>query len=211
MDELKTLWKEHQSGLRDSREIDRKMFKAVIKSRSRSALARIKRNIWVEIFAIVLPMWLLWSYVMWRGESQHLLLLGLLFPAILALIFYGSKLYLLQQNPVEAANLKQSLRKSVWLMGSFMRIYWVIGSILIPLMAMGGVVAGFGHSALGSGQNLSSISLKTYTFLGIGGLVYAYLAHRFFRWYVDKLYGEHYRELKSCLSEVEEDPEMEQE
>lgn len=204
MEEWKLLWEEHESGQLDSREVDQKMLRGIIHSRSRSAIARIRRNIWLEILAILFPLWIFVSYTLYQETSGLQVWLPIGVPAVFSLVFYGIKLFSLNQNPLEDANLLQSLRKKVWLMGRYLRIYNLLGSVLIPLLAGASIVWGFVYAALEKGRPLEQISWSSWALVGGTILLFASLSHLFFKWYIGKLYQGHYEELLACLHELEE-------
>ncbi|MCI4667578.1 MAG: hypothetical protein MRZ79_05400 [Bacteroidia bacterium] len=204
MEELKNLWDEHEAGLLETRELDKKMLKGIIKSRSRSAVARIKRNIWMEIVAVVLPLWIFVAYNLYQEYVGFVFWWPILASALTSLIFYGIKLFAINKSSLEEGNLLQGLRKQVWTMGRYLKIYAIIGSVLVPLLAAVGIVGGYIFAASNDGKALGEIAISSWALLGGSILLYAVFSHLFFRWYISKLYKKHYGELKACLQELEE-------
>lgn len=203
MEEIKLLWDEHEAGLLDTKEVDQRMLHGIIRSRSRSALARIRRNIWLEILAIVLPLWIFVSYTLYQESTTWGIWIPIGIPAIFSLAFYGIKLLSLKKDSSEDINLVQSLRKKVWIMGRYLKIYAFLGSIFIPLLAGSSIVGGFIYAAIKDGKDLATIGWESWASMGGIILIYGALSHLFFKWYIGKLYKGHYKELKACLEELE--------
>lgn len=203
MEELKLLWEEHESGSLDSREVDQQMLKGVIRSRSRSAIARIKRNIWLEILAIVLPLWLFLSWALYQENAGWLAAFPTVFLAGVSLAFYGVKLYSLNRSSDGEIDLLNSLRHKVGIMGQYLKIYALMGSVIIPLIAGGSIVWGFVYAALKDGKAIVDVSWSSWAWVGGTVLLYGVLSHLFFKWYIQKLYKGHYKELVACLEELQ--------
>ncbi|MEO0897598.1 MAG: hypothetical protein AAFY71_14430 [Bacteroidota bacterium] len=206
LEELKTWWQEHESGQMDSEEIDRKMLHQVIRSRSKSALASIKRNIWLEIFLLVLPLWAMWTYVLWKEASIDVFFWAVGILTLVNISFYGIKLFRINHTPLMDPNIKQSLEKLVWTLGTYMKMYMFVGVILVPLGSAIAVYWGFFHAAAGDGKGFSDIEPWILLLLLGVMLLYGISSWLFFRWYVNKLYGQHYRELTNCLKELDVQP-----
>ncbi|MEZ4851966.1 MAG: hypothetical protein R3B93_25860 [Bacteroidia bacterium] len=85
-----------------------------------------------------------------------------------------------------------------------MKIYFYSIVILVPLLGSGGILYGFYKGGNQSGRDMENIPTEVWGVVGVTMIVYSALAILASRWYVNRLFGVHYRELNLCLQELEE-------
>lgn len=205
LEELKEIWTSHAGSLSENEYLNHNEIRNLLHKRSQGALAKINRNILYEMLAsaalgIGVVYWLLT-----RKEEVsvwEILLFAAMF--ITAGFFYFFKYKSLNRNEIQTDNLMESLESVTQSMGRYMRFYLYTLVFLIPTLAFGGGYYAWYLRRLSLGAEESLFSFKEWLMLGGGMLIYAILATFTNNWYHKKLYGTHFKELKSCLAELKE-------
>ncbi len=200
-DELKTLWQAEQAQHNDHSAAE---IRSMLFQRSRSALSFINRNIRIEGSLVALA--LLYSlYAAWDQSSvvRYFWLFIALFSTA-SLAFYIYKHRQLNEISLSASDLKSTLRHTADTMSGYMRFYFYGTTILIPILAFGSMFYGYALGAWQDGRTLGDLVWTEYLILGGIGLIYMAFSYIATKWYIDRLYGQHFRELKDCLAELEE-------
>ncbi len=207
LDELKDLWQQntqHPPGaeLRLSELLARK---------SNSPLSTIKRNLNWELGAIIILYGtsILFYFIAWNGKLESV---GwfMLFIALLFFVYYYMKIRLLDKMANPAGRVKQTLQHQITTLESFVRMYFIAGTVLIPVSILFFARLYYVHSRYITPGNILFPSdenplwkvLLAWTFLIA---VITYLSLMMNKWYINKLYSRHINKLKSILKEMEEE------
>ena len=204
-DELKHIWKAHTDQHESESRVSISEIQRMIHSRSQSALVKINRNMVLDLIAMTVVGGAL-IFWMWRNDFSFNMTEILVMSAILIGIglFYWQKYRLLNRPSLTTDNLKDSLAEITRVLGIFMKIYFYSIVILVPLLGSGGILYGFYKGGNQSGRDMENIPTEVWGVVGVTMIVYSALAILASRWYVNQLFGVHYRELNLCLQELEE-------
>ncbi|MEM9983852.1 MAG: hypothetical protein AAF804_02040 [Bacteroidota bacterium] len=200
-DELKTLWRAEQAQHSDHSAAE---IRSMLFQRSHSALSFINRNIKIEGSLVALA--LFYSlYAAWDQSSvaRYFWMFMALFSTA-SLAFYIYKYRQLNEISLSASDLKSTLRHTADTMSGYMRFYFYATTILIPILAFSSMFYGYAIGAWQDGRTLRDLAWTEYLILGGIGLIYMAFSYIATKWYIDRLYGRHFRELKACLAELEE-------
>ncbi len=200
LDELKSLWQEERNQSTDHSEEE---IRAMLFTRSNSAMSRIHRNIVVEgILTILMG---LFGLTVWLGGEERFEFLWIFLAALglLGSIFYVRKYRQLKEVRLSAEDLKSTLQQNAAIMGSYMRFYHYYSVLLIPILSMSGVLYGYSVGAAEEGRTFADLSMTEWGILLGIGITYVAISYFAVRWYIDRLYGRHFREMKSCLKELD--------
>lgn len=201
LDELKILWDSQEQGVSADR-VSRDEVLALLEGKGKSALGRINRNILIEMGVVALfgILWIL--MLLSKATPPSGLEIGSVFLyVVLSALFYSWKFSSLNAAKLEGKNLKSALQHTVKVMRRFMRIYYWAGWVLVPLFVPIGLLYGVVHDGL----ELSEVPTAGWIRLGIVAVVFTAISIVFVKWYVQKLYGKHYKVLQGALSELEEE------
>jgi hypothetical protein len=204
LDELKHIWKEG-SAAQQVEKLEAQEILGLLKGKSQSLLNKINRNILIEMGVVVLlTLFFLFNQQASEGgvsAGEWWLSLGyVLFSAV----FYGIKYQSLNHGKLRTRNLKSALKHIVRVMRIYMNIYYWSSYLLLPALSSLGFFMGLTQGLAENGKTLADLSperwglviliLGIFNFIGIG------LVRLYVRW----LYGRHYKELKACLQELDE-------
>jgi cation transport ATPase len=205
LDELKHIWKAHTDHAASVSQVSISEIQRMIQQRSQSALAKINRNMALDLLAMTLVGGAL-IFWMWQNDFSFNTAEIIVMSAIIIGIslFYWQKYRLLNRASLTTDNLKDSLTEITRVLGIFMKIYFYSIVILVPLLGSGGILYGFYKGGNQSGRDMENIPPEVWGIVGITMIVYSALAVLASRWYVNRLFGIHYRELNLCLQELEE-------
>lgn len=203
-DELKTIWQSHTATLVEHGRRSEADIGQILRQRSRAALRNINRSIGIEIGLLLLFAVLAGWQLFEEDNSLDLLATIMLGFIGASMIFYFWKYRRLNRVVIETANLKEALTKTTKTMAGYMKLYYYAGMLLVPGMGAAGVLYGVYVAAEEQGKTLGEISLFAWSLIALVMILYGGLSVLFTRWYIRRLYGVHYDELKACLEELEE-------
>jgi hypothetical protein len=206
LDELKHIWEAHTSTQATHEQRSTAEIQQMLYQRSRTALSRINRNILMEagfmVLTLGISLWMLTQPAdLLRGMWMFFILLSLG-----SLVFYRIKYRQLNQAGLGRTNLKTSLGDIAQVMEHYMQLYGFLGMVVIPLLGVVGVVYGYAAGAKEDGRTLVDLSLAEWGILAGIALLYGLACYFATRFYVHRLYGVHYRELRACLAELTDQP-----
>ena len=193
LDDLKKLWQEdtdltpgHDQRLRD-----------LLSARSNSPVAKMKRNLKAELWAVIIlyGVSIVFYFTAWNGKmiavGWFMLVLALLF-----FVYYIKKIRLLDKMSAPGGQLKQTLQQQVKTLESFVRLYFLAGTIIVPISLLFFAWIYYSQSRYISPSNifypsdehpLWRVILVWTILIGFISYVSTYLN----RWYVNKLYSRH--------------------
>jgi hypothetical protein len=207
LDQWKDIWKDE--GQRPSN--DEQKLQTLLEKKSKSPLAKMKRNLKMELWIIILSYgaMIVFYFIAFKGSmsavSWFLLIIGLLF-----VIYYQRKNKLLTEMECLSCQVKSNLQKQTTTLEKYIHIYLVGGTLLAPLSLLF-----FGwlfyikawrnlHDSIffpGEHNPMWKVILAWVILTAIVTFLF-YLINK---WYVRKLYGKHVEKLKEVLSEMEKD------
>lgn len=202
LDNLKDLWQE--LGRDDTIQGDNIEIMQILQKKSQSPIAKMKRNLLVELVTVIilyaLPIWYFLSTSMgrYREISIFLIAIGLLF-----IIYFSIKNRLLGKMQCVTCEVRSNLQQQLSTLEKYVRFYFVSGTILAPVAYF---VTGFIVLWKYPGENIPEVftgSNAYIIFISIGVLITigSYFLNK---WYIAKLYGQHISKLKELLFQMEE-------
>ncbi|MEM6805425.1 MAG: hypothetical protein AAF696_28765 [Bacteroidota bacterium] len=205
LEELKEIWDLHADQLGPDRHFEKAEIHLMLQKRSRGALSKINRNIFLELAACALlgigVVYWLWT----RKETvSNWEIWGFSLLFLFTGFFYYFKYKSINREEIQKDNLLENLEYLTQKMGTYMRLYLYSVIFLVPTLAFSGGYYGLYIRRLSLESSEPILSGKAWFFFGAGMLLYAILAVLVTNWYLRKVYGTHYRELKACLTELQE-------
>ena len=155
LDELKTAWQEYDSRLAATEEINQKVIASMIRERSVSRVARIRRR-YTEMlclflfYAVCLTGFFFGNPFDYTSIIQYLPLTGLTLGSILMVVFLFRARLAIQKVNVERHNLNEALEQIILVYVSYRKIFKYITSfvflsaVLINLSFLPGIIANRG-------------------------------------------------------------------
>jgi Ca2+/Na+ antiporter len=216
LDNLKDVWRDlgTKDRLSNDAEISSMLFK-----RSQSPVAKMKRNLRLELIAIIFLYTLtIWYYIAaWEGRYWEVALL-LFLVGVFFLFYYNRKNKLLNEMQCVACEVRSNLQRQLTTLEKYVNFYFVTGTLLTPIVYFVAGLIVFFKTPPNTGEIHAGDSQ-----VGIKPDILNHVAdHRFFieflvigvalsigsyfmnRWYVNKLYGQHIYKLKELLKQMEE-------
>lgn len=199
LEELKTIWKQNDPVFRHKDEAE---IALMLKGKSMSIIARLKRNVWFELIIVVLSSVVLLLYAItlkngalkWSSISVLLISLG-------ASVYFVKKLLLLNRYQEVNENLHDTLALLIANLRSYLKFYKNSYAVLYPIYFFLALL--FGGLERGPAKYIDFL-LHPSTIITL--LVFAVL---FFvtstwaaDWYIKKLYGDHLAKLQGLLDDL---------
>ena len=172
----------------------------MLQKKSRSPIAKIKRNLRGEMMVVVVLYSASIIYYIISNKGRYwelalmLFLMGLLF-----MFYYYRKNKLLKEMECVTCEVKSNLERQVSMLGKYIRFYFVAGTLLAPIAYF---TAGLIVLYKSPGFSITGTQFL-YWFIGIG-IGVSILIYFLNIWYVNKLYGRHLKKLKELLQQMEE-------
>jgi len=176
----------------------------MLKGRSKSIIARLKRNVWFElVFTITGGIVLLYYVFSIPTSSFRVAFVLVLLSFILYIIYYVKKIRLLKRFEGSQGNVRANLERLINDLEAFLWFYYRSYTILFPSFLMLTLILAIAE--LGLEQFLDSLQ-EWRTILYLLFLVTFSVALAFWigKWYLGKLYGTHLQKLRALLRELEE-------
>ena len=202
LDNLKDLW--HDLDRKETDPTDDVHILKILQRRSQSPIARMKRNLLLELIAVII----LYSFSIWyfllasRGLyweiALFLFILGLLFG-----FYYYKKNRLLGRMQCVTCEVRSNLERQLTTLEKYVRFYFISATVLCPVAYF---IPGFIVLMKYPGDAIAQrfTASATYIVFVIIGVVFTGSSYFLNRWYVNKLYGRHIEKLKSVLLQMEE-------
>jgi hypothetical protein len=201
LDNLKELWQQLDTEKihGDEQEITR-----IIQQRSQSPVAKMKRNLLIELIVVIV----LYSIAIWNFMSTSMgryseIAILLLFVGLLFLFYYYKKNRLLKQMQCVTCEVRSNLQRQLTTLEKYVQFYFVCGTILTPVayFASGAIVMlNYPNEAVASGFTAS----RSYILFIAIGLLITIGSYFLNKWYIRKLYGQHIKRLRILLHQMEE-------
>ena len=202
LDNLKDLWRDLDR--EETYPADDEHILKILQRRSQSPIARMKRNLLIELIAVVIlysfSIWyfLLASNGLYSEIALFLFILGLFFG-----FYYYKKNRLLNKMQCVTCEVRSNLERQLKTLEKYVRFYFIFATVLCPVAYF---VPGFIVLLKYPGEAIAQrfTASTTYIVFVIIGVVITCGSYFLNRWYVTKLYGRHIEKLKSLLFQMEE-------
>ena len=204
LDQLKDIWKKESSQVKEDEQL-----KTLMSRRSNNPIARMKRNLLLELIAIIVLYGFTIAYYAYAFEGKmnevSWFMIGI---ALCFFVYYFRKNKLLNQMECLSCQVKSNLQKQVNTLEKYVKFYLVAGTALVPLTIFffswliyvkspGIAPSVFFPSAV---YPWWQTAIAWTAFVGIFTVLIYFLN----RWYIKKLYGNHIQKLKELLTEMNE-------
>lgn len=217
LDSLKDIWKNlDEKDLRPGGDVP---IMSMLQKRSRSPLAKMKRNLYWEMAALVVFYSLaIWYYVTaWQGRYWEVALL-LFLVGVFALFYYLRKNKLLNDMQCLACEVKSNLQRQLVTLEKYVNFYFVSSILITPTAYFVAGLIVFFKTPPGIGEGrwtektrvsvnevLEQIPDHRFfiTFIAIG-VILTIAVYFLSRWAINRLYGQHIRKLKELVQQMEE-------
>jgi 4-hydroxybenzoate polyprenyltransferase len=219
LDSLKDVWKE--LGEKELRPDSDTQILSMLQKRSQSPIAKMKRNLYWELVAMVVCYSLaIWYYfTAWQGRYWEVALL-LFIVGLYALFYYMRKNKLLKDMQCVACEVKSNLKRQLATLEKYVQFYFVSSVVLTPIAFFvaglivffrspdnAGTPSSFGGQVITALPGVPGTQVINYrffiTFILIGVLV-TISVYFLSRWAINRLYGQHIKKLKALVQQMEE-------
>ncbi len=174
-----------------------------IGKRTHSIIAKIKRSIRFElalgIFFVVIALWAWFRYPVFYVRPFSLLCIAL---CSILFIYFGAlykKISLYEQSPLPV---KDSLQKIIDIVQEFTRLYFRFNMVTLPIYFIFGLITLYLIVKGDSGIKNYNWQRGLLFYLG-WFIMWAAVMYFFSRWYIKKLYGNYFVQLKQQLKDIE--------
>lgn len=205
LDQLKTLWKHADEKLPTLSDTN---IEEILRHRSRRPIARMKRNLKLEIiFLIILYIPLIWYFAIDYKKIYIYYDIVLIVAALSFLMYARYKYKLLDKMECAACEVKSNLSVRVNMLEKLVKLYFYWGNISAVLGYLISIVISYVGLFSERGEKIPVPSILEITILVSIGAVFVLFAYFANRWYIFKLYGQHIQNLKTLLYEMDENKE----
>lgn len=212
LDSLKDIWKDlDEKDLRSGSDVP---ITSMLHKRSNSPVAKMKRNLYWEMAALVVCYSLaIWYYITaWQGRYWEVALL-LFLVGLYALFYYLRKNKLLNDMQCLSCEVKSNLQRQLVTLEKYVNFYFVSSILLTPTAYfVAGLIVLFktpegGVVLTDSQPDGIADQLPEYrwmiTFITVGVML-TIGVYFFSRWAINRLYGQHIKKLKELVQQMEE-------
>jgi predicted small integral membrane protein len=194
LDDLKSLW---QNQLEDNAANDpffnNQKILEIMQEKSTAAVKLIRRNILIEIL-ITIPL-IIGAYFLLEARNIHLSLVAWIGIIVLTFGYHAFLLWKLQHQAVPTESVNTTIKKQHADISGFIRMYDLVAVI-------GGLTFCFASGFLSYNNDRADLFILSVT--AIGSLSSGYGCYIFVRWYIRKLYGQHYAILEDSKKVLEQ-------
>jgi hypothetical protein len=206
LDNLKTIWKDVGTTATNT---SAKELEQLLGKRSKSPIAKLKRNLFWELMVVVVmyTATMLYYFIVNEPGMFYLGLLMLLIGGFY-LWFYVSKRRLLVKMECVTCEVKSNLSTQLVTLEKYVKLYLWVGTLMIPVILFL-VLLIMLYLGPDNSKFLAQMGGKiVYVFLVWIVLSCIVTIPVFFlnKWYVHKLYGQHVKKLKAIVNEMNELP-----
>jgi len=205
LDELKEMWQK-QAAPEEARDL-----KHILGKRSNTAIARMKRHLFIELWLVVVLYSAISAYFIgaWNGRFYFISILYILTAAAF-LVYYYRKMKLLREMECMACQVKSNLAKQVRTLEKYVKTYLIAGTVIVPVFLLffywfdyAYVPPGHKHFFV---QPSGTVSVWEFAAILIALLVGTTVVFYFLnRWYVRRLYGRYIDKLKQVLEQMDDE------
>lgn len=200
IEDLKDIWRMQSTAFQHKDEAE---LASMLRGKSTSIVARLKRNVWIELIFTFLGGLGLLAYAMTlpdgslKSTSISILLLFSIYS-----IYYFKKLRLLHQFDHSNDHIKANLERLIHSLNGYLRFYKRSYAILYPVYFILGLL--FTAIEQGASGFISKISKpEVFVTLLAGAILFFICSTWLTSWYLKKLYGDHLKKLEAILGELQ--------
>lgn len=201
LDNIKGIWQ--QLGNQNAELYNPSQIQELLRGKSNSVIATIRQNLLYEMgLTIVCMLFFLIMPFLFEGSFLQIIMgiWGLL--CVLYLVFYRQKYILVNQATFSNENLKAGLTTLIAQLEKYTQYYFWGNVILIPLVHITNfILLFFFFKHVDSDPRIFSI-VSNPVFIASYVVVASALMILFFRWYVNRMYGQYIQQLQSYLTEL---------
>lgn len=202
LDNLKDLWRDL-----DQKEVHQntdEQIVMILQKKSQSPIARMKRNLLLELIAVIilysLAIWYFLATAMGRYWEIALLLLS---AGVVFIFYYYRKNKLLGEMQCLTCEVRSNLQKQLITLEKYVQFYFVSGIILTPVAYFAsGLIVLFKSPVQNAAAGFTESG--EYIVFIIIGLLITIGSYFLNKWYIKKLYGQHIKKLKELLLQMDE-------
>ncbi len=203
LDELKHIWQEQSASL-EGYKLEAQELSSMLEGKSKTLLNKINRNIFIEMGVVVVLTFLGLLFLELQRPGVYLSeVLSAMGYVLISGVFFAIKYRNLNKGVLRTYTLKTALTHIVRVLHIFMQIYYWL-SYSVPVFVFGAAFYGLKFRTEANGNSLSSLPVENWVGFILSMLLLGILSIFAMRLYVRWLYGKHYKELKACLAELEE-------
>lgn len=202
LDNLKDLWRDLDQ--KDVHQNTDEQIVMILQKKSQSPIARMKRNLLLELIAVII----LYSLAIWyflataRGRYWEIALL-LLSAGVVFIFYYYRKNKLLGEMQCLTCEVRSNLQKQLITLEKYVQFYFVSGIILTPVAYFAsGLIVLFKSPVQNAAAGFTESG--EYIVFIIIGLLITIGSYFLNKWYIKKLYGQHIKKLKELLLQMDE-------
>ena len=206
LDDLKSLWKKQDDSFRPRNEME---LVSMLNGRSKSIIAKLKRNVWIElVFTLIAGVGLLIYALTLESSALKNISIAVLIVFVGYTVYYIKKLILLTRFNSTGNNVRANLENLVENLSGYLKYYRLSYTILYPAYFILGVI--FGGLERGGPERFFEVLSETRTIiiLLVFCLLFYFSSTWLVNWLLKKLYGNHLEKLKSLLSDIHGEPKM---
>lgn len=221
LDSLKDIWKD--LGAKEMQQDNDEQILSMLQKRSRSPIAKMRRNLNWELIVLVVLYSLIIGYYIVGFQGRYWEVSVLMFiVGVFFLFYYLRKSKLLQQMQCVACEVKSSLQRQLKTLEKYVNFYFITGTLLTPIAYfLTGLIVFMKQTnspvktdpspgTILTDSKPGNINLDTFSdhpffivfiVIGVALTIGTYFLNR---WYVNRLYGRHIKKLKELLLQMEE-------
>ena len=202
LDHLKSIWQKKA----DAPDISQQKLLDMLNQPSSGPVASMKRNVRFEfisslfVYGLSALLFFLWDRRMYWEVALTFVVLGLLFS-----VYYGFKMRLLNHMQCLTCAVKSHLQKQLRTLEKYVRLYFWVGTLVVPAMLIYFGWLGFHKKELyGLPSKFGSFSAIALPYIAVTLLI-TVLLYFGNKTYVKRMYGKHIAHLKSVVQEMNEE------
>jgi hypothetical protein len=201
LEDLKIIWKQRETEFRPK---DESEIGLMLRGRSMSIIAKLKRSVWFELITVIcLSVVLLIYAISLKAGALKWTAVSMLVSYVAATIYFVKKLSLLNRFQVVNENLRDTVRLLIVNMTGYLRFYKNSYAILYPVYFFLAIL--FGALERGPKKYMDFLLRpETIIHLLLVAVIFFLITNWFANWYIKKLYGNHLAKLQGLLDDLEE-------
>ena len=202
LDNIKDIWQQHYAQQAESDAYNDDAIYALMKGKSQSVLASIRKNLRFEmaLTAFMMLFFVIMPFI-YEGELLQIILGVWALLCGIFLVFYLQKYKIIESYEEKDGNLKTSLNLLIRKLEHYTKYYFWSNVILIPLVHITNFILlrFFDFKVFHNLAETNDVVIYfIYVAVTSAGMIY------FFHWYIQKLYGKYIAQLKNYLNELNE-------
>ncbi len=206
LDQLKEMWGDVGSKEKGPSADE---LQALLQKKSKSPIAKMKRNLLIELLLIVVIYVFTVTYYFLNYSGGMLSAAWMLMAiGVFYVFYYLRKRKLLNRMECVSCEIKSNLKMQLVTLEKYVRFYMISGTLLVPVtfIATGLIVFLYSPEAAAVPSLHSTGALAAITaVLIVIAIVFTIPMYFLNKWYVRKLYGQHIDRLKKIVDEMNED------